>query len=229
VISDETIKCLEIAGLLHDVGHGVYSHFYTHLAKELNILELSTHEQIGVVIARKILPQFIPPREIDKVLYFLDPIANYNKDNKDLANIKGLEIIANKKHGLDCDRLDYLARDSYILLPLNAYNTKLLTIIPFLLQNSQYKHQVWEYAFSDKDQIADLQNFRNTLFKFFYKCHPVLEKEEEIIAKIKAANAENMDKFMKKIYPFTEYSVENIDVFVSITEKDFDDLLMDLV
>ena len=41
VISDETIKCLEIAGLLHDVGHGVFSHFYTHLAKELGILELT--------------------------------------------------------------------------------------------------------------------------------------------------------------------------------------------
>ena len=159
----------------------------------------------------------------------MDPIANYNKDNKDIACIKGLEIIANKKHGLDCDRLDYLARDSHVLLPLNAYTSKLLTNIPFLLQNSQYKHQVWEYAFSDKDQIADLQNFRNTLFKFFYKCHPVLEKEEEIISRIKGSSTEKMDKFIKKIYPFTEYTIENIDVFISITEKEFEDSLMDLI
>jgi len=93
-ITEEEAEAVSIAILLHDIGHGPFSH-----ALEHSIIEGTSHETIS--------------------LLFMNRLNSIFKGKLDLA----IQIFRNKYHKnflhqlvssqLDMDRLDYLRRDSY--------------------------------------------------------------------------------------------------------------------
>lgn len=98
-ISEYEGLLLLITSLLHDIGHGPYSHAFEAVIK-------SSHEEIGARIIESIETQ------INQVL------TKYNVNPYDITNIllhKGkyllLETLTSSQ--IDVDRMDYLARDAY--------------------------------------------------------------------------------------------------------------------
>ena len=93
-ISDEEFEGALIAILLHDIGHGPFSH-----ALEFSLLEGVPHEQISRMIISKLNEEF--NGQLDLAL----EIFNGTYSKKFLS-----ELVSSQ---LDIDRLDYLKRDSF--------------------------------------------------------------------------------------------------------------------
>ena len=98
-LSNEEIKTIRYASLLHDIGHGPFSHAFEDVLSSVNEPNKVTHEDVTMQIIktnRKI-------REIlgDKIDDVLSIFTNSTVSR---------EIISGN---IDADRLDYLRRDSY--------------------------------------------------------------------------------------------------------------------
>ena len=93
-ITNEEEEALNIASLLHDIGHGPFSH-----ALEKSIVENISHEDLSSIFMEELNNQF------DGKLTLAIQIFNGNYPKKFLHQLVSSQ--------LDMDRLDYLKRDSF--------------------------------------------------------------------------------------------------------------------
>lgn len=93
-ISDEEFLSTQVAILLHDIGHGPFSH-----TLEFNLLNKISHEEIGHIITQKI------NKDLGGQLDMAISILKNEYPKKFLYQLLSSQ--------LDMDRLDYLKRDSY--------------------------------------------------------------------------------------------------------------------
>lgn len=93
-ITDEEAEAVTVAILLHDIGHGPFSH-----ALEFSLLENHTHEDLSALLMSELNKQF------DGRLSLAIDIFN-NKYHKKFLH----QLVSGQ---LDMDRLDYLKRDSF--------------------------------------------------------------------------------------------------------------------
>lgn len=93
-ISDDEGLGLSIAGLLHDVGHGPFSHALEHALFPV------PHEQISLLLMKRLQQQF-PGRPMDIAIQ----IFNRTYSRRFLCSLVSGQ--------LDLDRADYLLRDSF--------------------------------------------------------------------------------------------------------------------
>lgn len=120
-ISEEDEKAAQIAILLHDIGHGPFSH-----ALENTIVKDVTHEELSDFFMHRINEYFEGGLD-HAIAVFNDQYKNQQKFLHELVSSQ-----------LDVDRLDYLARDSFytgvsegivgverIIKMLNVHNNRL--------------------------------------------------------------------------------------------------------
>ncbi len=93
-ISDHEAESLDLAILLHDIGHGPYSH-----ALEHSLIRGLSHEEISLVFMERLNVQFSGG---------LNTAIEIYKGNHPRRYLK--KLVASQ---LDVDRLDYLKRDSF--------------------------------------------------------------------------------------------------------------------
>jgi len=103
-LSQDDLQKARIAGLLHDVGHGPFSHMYEEILDKYRHM---THEDVAQWLIKKselkdvLKKHGYSPDELSKL-----SIGNLEKTKKPFLN----QIIASQ---FDVDIMDYLVRDSY--------------------------------------------------------------------------------------------------------------------
>lgn len=141
LITSQDILCVQIAGLCHDLGHGPFSHMYDgmfipkvrpdfkwkhemasvkmfdYLVK-VNKLE-EEMEKYGLVLPKDL--DFIK-EQIAGPLEGTDPTHKWPYKGRSDKKSFLYEIVANKRNGIDVDKWDYFARDSYHLGIQNSFD-----------------------------------------------------------------------------------------------------------
>ena len=116
--------CVQVAGLIHDMGHGPFSHLWEQFVAEANPGSGWTHEKASLDMFKHLLKENdIPLMEWNvkaQDVYFIMELVKgplgtsssswpYMGRGPEKAFL--YEIIANHKCGIDVDKMDYLHRD----------------------------------------------------------------------------------------------------------------------
>eukprot|EP00834_Sanchytrium_tribonematis_P000340 NODE_6_length_70510_cov_1.054395.p45 type:complete len:198 gc:universal NODE_6_length_70510_cov_1.054395:6184-5591(-) len=115
VVEDKDVVHIQIAALLHDVGHGPFSHLFERAMKRLG--KIFDHEKKSVEIARRIISSVESKMELEfKIDLDLIEALIVGNDDFHYFQVKRFlnDIVHNSKSGLDVDKFDYLMRDSYM-------------------------------------------------------------------------------------------------------------------
>ena len=178
-IQEKDIRNLTIAGILHDIGHAVYSHvFDKFLVPQLienggnNIKDpkISTwnHEKASVSIAQVIFKEHSEYLELD------------NEDEEFITQIilgeagrfvdKGwmFQIVNNSVNSLDVDKLDYIVRDSHHIGLQN-----ITCDVDAILDSMRVIRQNICYNTETAAQILQVFSARYYLFREVYQCPSV--------------------------------------------------------
>ena len=108
-LGKEKTRLVRLAALLHDVGHGPFSHLFESVLKGVNDLDGSIHEHITKIMLKND-PEIrqILGKDRLKIIELLQSFKpNVRKDWRLMSDIVS--------GSLDADKLDYIQRDSYKL------------------------------------------------------------------------------------------------------------------
>tara|TARA_Y100000590_G_scaffold1391_1_gene1766 strand:+ start:3253 stop:4386 length:1134 start_codon:yes stop_codon:yes gene_type:complete len=180
--------CISIAGLIHDIGHGPYSHLFDEIVqKEKN------HEYRSGLILKMMNQKYeigFSDDEIDFILEVINPTKNEYK----------YQIISNK-NGIDVDRFDYLMRDIH-MTGLN-YGIEFQRIMNY----SKIINGQIQYSDKVKTNIEDFFHIRFIMYREVYNHRKVrslehmmkeyLEMVEDKINIKGIVNSDNIDKFIE--------------------------------
>jgi HD superfamily phosphohydrolase len=192
-LSERLIELVQLAGLLHDCGHLAASHaFDMHVAKALG---LPDHEERGVTLVKEIVHKYAIPLTKNEV----DFICGLIVGSPDVKPAWVRSIIHDRESEVDCDKWDYLVRDSYYLgfgkpiqvaRLLNHIRVLPIPIVQDQKDDKQQQQQQREedrlrICFSRKTfwQVCDIFQTRYRLFREVYR-HRVVVSVDEMIAEL---------------------------------------------
>jgi HD superfamily phosphohydrolase len=180
-ITDRDIELIQIAGLIHDIGHGPFSHLYDHYVKFHDEPE---HEERGLLIFDKLIKREnikLTSEEVNEIHKMVNPT------NNDIYNWK-YQIVANKSCQIDVDKIDYILRDSYHLgIPHAGEFIKLLSDVRLNQTPNNNIELVWDSRM--QFDIYSLFATRYRLHKKVYTHHTVKGFEYIIVDIMKILNA----------------------------------------
>jgi HD superfamily phosphohydrolase len=165
-ITDNEIELIQIAGLIHDIGHGPFSHLY-----DYEFTPSYHHEKRGQNLLCEIVTKYnlpFTPEEVNFIIDCIDP-------PKDLERNFKFQIVSNKLCSIDVDKIDYIQRDNYHLG--FGLNEKYLRLIHDCRVVQFEDSLVLGWPNKLEDEVLSLFASRYRLHKKVYNHHTVKAAE----------------------------------------------------
>lgn len=194
-INDRDIEITRIAGLIHDIAHGPFSHLYDEYVRNHDDDE---HEIRGCKLFIKMVKKYkIPLAEVEirQIIQMINP-------SDSTKNYWPYQIVANKLCQIDVDKLDYIRRDCYHLgMKINDTFSRLISKVRVVTNASGNKILAWPRKL--QFNIFNLFAARYRLHKQVYNHHAVKAHEFIIVDILK----EFKNKLGSKTWTLTDSSV----------------------
>lgn len=156
---------IKIMALVHDIGHGPFSHLAERLLNESHENNTVSLLKNNTDIHNIIINNF--GREVlDKVIYLIELKEKVKNNGADYDNLDIMFIISKLlSGGIDIDRLDYIPRDSYYV---ESYKYDFSSILDYI--NLDYVDDYLEIVFDEESEylIANYLNKRYELYDTLY-------------------------------------------------------------
>ena len=190
-LTDRQKEIVSIVGLLHDVGHGPYSHFFDEYLKTIETALPKTHEERSSLIFKRMVTKYKIELTNEEINFISESFEN--PSNKNWYN----NLVCNKIYHLDTDKLDYLVRDSYHVGYKLGFDLDRILNHTIVKKNKLY--------ISDKVRYEVEKVFlqREEMHRYVYR-HGTTEKFQTFL----------YDKMNEK-----EFTVNNIEGFLSWTDE----------
>lgn len=170
-INDRDIEITRIAGLIHDIGHGPFSHLYDEYVRHYNEDE---HEVRGRKVFVEMVEKYNIPLTNDEVIKIINMV-----DPKGLEMHWQYQIVANKMCQVDVDKLDYIRRDCYHLgIKISDTFSRLVSKVRVVTATG---HQILAWPKKLQFNIFNLFATRYRLHKQVYNHHAVKAHEFIIV------------------------------------------------
>jgi len=180
LITDRIIEITRIAGLIHDIGHGPFSHLYD---DHIRSAKEDDHEIRGCKLFKSMVEKYslsLSQEEVSQICLMVNP-------SKEIHNMWRYQIIANKMCQIDVDKLDYIQRDCYHL-GLNTCETFSRIIQSVRVISTPSGCRVLGWPKKVEFNIFNLFSTRYRLHKQVYNHHAIKAHEfivVEILKQIK--------------------------------------------
>jgi deoxynucleoside triphosphate triphosphohydrolase SAMHD1 len=156
--TETDIKCITIGALVHDLGHGPYSHLFDELVPEEN-----NHESRSYQLFRHMNKKYSLGFKEDELLF----IRNVIHPKDIISDKQYLYQIVSNENGVDVDRFDYLMRD-ISMIGLN-YGIEYKRI----MKHSRIENQEIIYSSKVEQNIEDFFRTRTIMYKEVYNHNTV--------------------------------------------------------
>ena len=202
--------CVMLAGLLHDVGHGPFSHAFEHITNH------SHEEYTAKIILGNTELNAILRNVSEKLPQDIVSIIQHTHEN-DILN----QIVSGQ---LDADRMDYLLRDSYFTATSYGQFDLERILRTMRVRKTAEGRKVIVVKYTGIHSVEDYIMARYQMYWQVYY-HPVARSYEavfiQLFNRLKDIFKDDKDYFedMKVLIPFLEKSEVSVDEYFKLDEN----------
>jgi len=168
-IDNRTCDLIQLAGLMHDIGHVAYSHFFDKFLEATPgyVSKIPRHHEERSITFLKQINDREKALSDTEVQFVTDAIrGDAHNENAYLY-----EVVCNKKCGLDVDKMDYLFRDAYHT-GMHGFQSD------YIIRNVRIADGHIAFSAKTEVDVKDLFDTRYRMYANVYRHHTVRKHEK---------------------------------------------------
>ncbi|CAG8694161.1 27080_t:CDS:2, partial [Dentiscutata erythropus] len=198
---DRNLKCVTLAALCHDLGHGPYSHRFEHDFIQGCLGMEWKHEDGSITMFKDLLEKnsiklgsndTFHDEDVEIIEALIKGKRNWQTKRKIPKYL--FDIVSNERNSIDVDKFDYFARDCYYTGVKRSFD------FSRLMRLSRVMNDKIVYYYKECYLIYDLFHTRYSLHKTVYK-HRIVRAIDHMICDV----LKEAKQYLAKKYGFEDF------------------------